>query len=169
MSRTAPKAFNEYEQAILIDETVQARPQRMWWYSKGRVFKVQDDENRALSNRVFIALSRSRDDQLICLALCEHTDFMTQAVKDIHAVVRRAVGDQEPSMANSVTTEVGLDLDSKRNLLPHVYLNLEHPYTINVESLKVIPCGHVANDIKFLINEHVTAYERMMRREWTNA
>lgn len=124
------------------------------------MFKVQHDENRAISNRVFIALSQSHDNRLVCLTLCGHSDFVRQDVQDIHAEVRKTVGDQEPP-----TLEVGLRLDPKRNLNPRVYVNLEHPYTISIESLKVTPCGRVT-DVENLINNHPVKYQAMMLEEW---
>ncbi|KAK8873150.1 hypothetical protein PGQ11_003664 [Apiospora arundinis] len=161
--------YNEYAKAIEIDDAALAWPQPILWYSKGKVFKIIEDKNNVLANRVFVALGLSRDNQLQCLALAEHRDIGDFQPRwwEVHALVHALPKGQEPEMlANNKNPIVRLELDAKRHLLGDVFLDLEQAYTVPIEKLKVLSCGKVTSDIGELVDLHTQVYCKMMKRDW---
>ncbi|KAI1080866.1 hypothetical protein F5B20DRAFT_82336 [Whalleya microplaca] len=165
------------DEAIRIPENVTPKVQEPTWYYRGRIFKIIDPENRHINNRAMIALAATRHTSIICVAFCEHDDIYDakrhENFWETHAAVDYSSIGQRGKEVQPILDKLGqrghpilvLEIDEDRELLPDVFVNLEHPYTIKIGTLKVAPCGRVKDDsVKHLMTAHRNAYNTMLKR-----
>ncbi|KAH7329719.1 hypothetical protein B0I35DRAFT_420705 [Stachybotrys elegans] len=139
------------------------------WYARGRIFKVEDHENRVLNNRTMVALSATVHSSIVCLALCEHpgAECHADTFWDTHTRVndRSATTDESQHTTKDVHQVLPIELKPYAQLKQDVFLNNQHTYTLKFTNLRVIHCGDISpGHINRMIEDHVQVYTAMMRR-----
>lgn len=149
------------DQCIFFETTPSAQVQMPYWYLVGKVFQIQDRENRHINDRAMIVLAHTSYDSVICVALCAHSNdnnIDQQPFDKTHAKIYAS------NSASGGSNGFGIDLAPNSTLSEDAFVNLAHPFTIKRAEVKVRNCGMVVRgQIQDLLEKHAKVYAEVLR------
>lgn len=159
-------ARRENQGIVFTEEPPLASIEDGSWFKVGKMFKVDDEENRHINSRTMIVVAKTAHDSLICLALCEHgdPDGSTEDFWESHVRVYNYQQDAPPQRAHR-RSPIAIETVAGTNLNDDTFVNLVHPYTIKRTTLYVRKCGMIDNGhISNLLEYHKAAYNELFQQ-----